>query len=100
MGVTKKDHWSDKLNLSTAQGLEDFEIICGLAHDPDLVWLSAARVSSRSGVAVDSVAATLERLVLQGIVMRHPSRPELYGEACAVRLWLPAAMPKPHPSAA
>jgi hypothetical protein len=89
--TAEKGGWTEKLNLGSREGLEDFEVLCALSHDPEFVWMSPGRVADRSGVAAESVTASLDRLTSAGLVTPHPSRPGLYGEISSVRPWLQGA---------
>src|SRR5262249_2769289 len=98
--ATKRGGWADKLNLATRDGLDDFEVLCALSHDPEFVWMSPSRLADKSKVAGERVAASLDRLTSAGLVRRHPSRPDLYGEISSVRPWLRVAAPQGRASAA
>ena len=83
--------WTDKLDLATQNGLDEFEVLCALAHNPSYVWQAATGVAARTGVTYLSVVATLIRLESRGLVTPHPIRLDLYGETSSVRPWLSAA---------
>ena len=99
-GATQKHGWAETLDLSSREGLDDFEVLCALSHDPEYVWMAPGRIADRSAIEAGRVTASLDRLASEGLVMRHPSRLDLFGETSSVRPWLRGAGTQDRASAA
>jgi hypothetical protein len=63
-----------------AQRTDLSAIYVALTDRLDVYWLDEAEIMRRTGLAEDLVRSALESGISQGLIARHPARPELFAE--------------------
>jgi hypothetical protein len=83
--------WLENCAVGTPEGDDELAIFSVLAYSLDFSWMSIPTISTRTNLTAARVQAILDKHESTGLIRRHPSRPDLYGESGAVALWLKAA---------
>lgn len=84
--------WWEEISLGTAIGDDELAIFAVLTRSLDRLWLDVPEVARRSGIDSPVVMQILVRHEESGLIVRHPSRLDLFGEIESVRPWLQAVV--------
>jgi hypothetical protein len=92
--------WWEGCAIGTPQGDDELAAFSVLAYSPDFAWMSIPMIAKRSGLDTERVRAVVKKHEVTGLIRRHPSRPDLYGETGAVDAWLAAVAKRVGPQVA
>jgi hypothetical protein len=92
--------WWEEIDLGTATGNDELAIFAVMTRSLDLLWLDVSEVARRSGIDSAVVIEILVRHEETGLIVRHPSRLDLFGEVETVRPWLQVVVQQAPPRVA
>ena len=78
-------NWWDEIRLGTEEGNDDLAVFVALTRSLDLLWMDDVEIARRSGLDLVRIARIVKCHEASGLLVRHPTRPDLLGEVESVR---------------